>query len=66
MGRLSGCFPEIEAWRAVWLNPVEGKRNDLIGGRIGDDIVQFCLDTDRPEKWFFPGLRPDHSYGVPI
>jgi hypothetical protein len=45
--------PEIEAWRAVWLNPVRGKRNDLIGRRIGDDIVQFCLDADRPEKWVF-------------
>jgi hypothetical protein len=47
--------PEIEAWRAVWLNPVRGKRNDLLGRRIGDDIVQFCLDADRPEKWVFSG-----------
>ena len=45
--------PEIEAWRAVWLNPVTGKRNDLIGRRSGDDIVQFCFDADRPEKWVF-------------
>jgi hypothetical protein len=45
--------PEIEAWRAVWLNPLKGKRNDLIGRRIGDDIVQLCLGTDRPEKWVF-------------
>jgi hypothetical protein len=20
---------------------------------VGDDIVQFCLDADRPEKWVF-------------
>jgi hypothetical protein len=45
--------PELEAWRAVWLNPMGGKRNDLIGRRVGDDIVQFCLDADRPEKWIF-------------
>lgn len=45
--------PESEAWRAVWLNPLKGKRNDLIGRRIGDDIVQLCLGTDRPEKWVF-------------
>ena len=45
--------PEIEAWCAVWLNPVGAKRNDLIGRRVGDDIVQFCLGTDRPEKWVF-------------
>jgi hypothetical protein len=45
--------PELEAWRAVWLNPMGGKRNDLIGRRVGDDIVQFRLDADRPEKWVF-------------
>ena len=44
---------DIEAWRAVWLNPVAGKRIDLIGRRVGDDIVQFCLDAERPEKWVF-------------
>jgi hypothetical protein len=45
--------PDIEAWRAVWLNPVAGVRTDLIGRRIGDDIVQFCRGADRPEKWVF-------------
>jgi hypothetical protein len=50
--------PEIEAWRAVWLNPVNGERNDLIARRIGDDIVQFCLDAERPEKWVFSQITP--------
>lgn len=46
--------PDIAAWRAVWLNPVAGKRVDLIGRRVGDDIVEFCLDDERPEKkWVF-------------
>jgi hypothetical protein len=45
--------PELTAWRAVWLNPVKGIRTDLIGRRVGDDIVQFCLNKDRPEKWVF-------------
>lgn len=46
---------DIEAWRSVWLNPVGGFRTDLIGRRVGDDIVQFCqgLGADRPEKWVF-------------
>jgi hypothetical protein len=44
---------DIQAWRAVWLNPVAGIRTDLIGRRSGDDIVQFCLGADRPEKWVF-------------
>ena len=46
-------YPESETWRAVWLNPVKGVRNDLIGRRMGDDIVQFCRGADRPEKWIF-------------
>jgi len=53
-------YPAIEAWRAVWLNPVAGVRTDLIGRRVGDDIVQFVLahgpsgqGADRPEKWVF-------------
>ena len=54
MERPLGYFTlQIEAWRAVWFNPVKGKRNDLVGRRIGDAIVQFCLDADRPEKWVF-------------
>ena len=44
---------DIEAWRSVWLNPVAGIRTDLIGRRVADDIVQFCLGADRPEKWVF-------------
>jgi hypothetical protein len=45
--------PELAAWRAVWLNPVNGYRTDVIGRRVGDDIVQFCYVEERPEKWVF-------------
>ena len=45
--------PAEELWRAVWLNPVVGVRTDLIARRVGDEIVQFCLGADRPEKWVF-------------
>jgi hypothetical protein len=51
---------DIGVWRSVWLNPVAGVRIDLIGRRVGDEIVQFCLargscglGADRPEKWVF-------------
>lgn len=50
--------PDIEAWRAVWLNPITGIRSDLIGRRVGNDIVQFCLDQDHPEKWLFSAITP--------
>jgi hypothetical protein len=46
-------YPQEETWRAVWLNPVAGVRIDLLGRRVGNDIVQFCLNKDRPEKWVF-------------
>ena len=45
--------PQSEAWRSVWLNPVAQVRTDLIGRRVGDDIVQFIIGADRPEKWVF-------------
>ena len=53
--------PELAAWRAVWLNPIVGERITLLGRRIGDDIVQFCLDADRPEKWVFSEIT-DRSF----
>jgi hypothetical protein len=31
-------------------------RTDLIGRRVGDDIVQLVLGADRPEKWIFSGI----------
>lgn len=43
----------IEAWRVIWLNPVTGVRNDLVGRRIGDDVVQAGWYRDRPVKWAF-------------
>jgi len=43
----------LGARRSVWVNPVAGVRTDLIGRRVDDDIVQFCVGADRPEKWVF-------------
>lgn len=50
--------PAIEAWRVMWLNPLRGVRRDLIGRRVGDDVVQFCLGQERPEKWVFTDISP--------
>ena len=38
------------------MRPVAGVRTDLIGRRIGDEIVQFCTGTERPEKWVFSAI----------
>lgn len=51
--------PAIEAWRVVWLNPPTDVRNDLVGRRVGDDIVQTGWFRDRAIKWIFTRMAPD-------
>lgn len=45
--------PAIDAWRVVWLNPPKNIRTDLIGRRVGDDIVQAGWFGDAPIRWIF-------------
>jgi hypothetical protein len=50
---------EIGAWRVTWFNPVTGVRNDLIGRRQGDDIVQEGLAADGHKiRWSFKDITP--------
>lgn len=44
----------LQRWRVTWLNPVNGQRDELIGGRCGDDIVQIGTHADgTPIRWRF-------------
>jgi len=46
--------PALGAWRIIWINPVSGARNDLVGRRDGDRIVQEGVDVDgRRIRWIF-------------
>jgi hypothetical protein len=45
--------PEIEAWRVTWINPPYNGHQELIGRRVGDDVVQTGYFGDRPGKWIF-------------
>lgn len=45
--------PAIEAWRVTWINPPHNTRSELIGRRVGDDIIQTGYFNDRPAKWIF-------------
>lgn len=45
--------PAIGGWRLVWLNPRTGVRVDLVGRRVGDDIVNIGVYEDAPIKWMF-------------
>ena len=52
--------PSIQAWRATWINPVTGARDELIGRRIGEDIVQVGAHGDgTPIRWMFTEITPD-------
>jgi hypothetical protein len=51
--------PEIGAWRVTWINPPHNTRQELIGRRVGDDVVQMGYFGDRPGKWVFTDVTPD-------
>src|SRR5262249_54710673 len=50
---------EIGVWRVTWFNPVTGVRNDLVGRRQGEDIVQEGLAADGHKiRWSFKDITP--------
>jgi hypothetical protein len=52
--------PDLQAWRATWINPVTGRRDELIGRRIGKDIIQIGTHQDgRPIRWNFTEITND-------
>ena len=52
--------PAIQAWRIRWNNPVSGHREDQVGRRIGDDIVQVGARPDgTATRWRFTEITPD-------
>lgn len=52
--------PALEAWRVTWINPASGRRDELIGRRCGDEIVQIGTHADgTPIRWKFTSITPD-------
>ena len=50
----------IQAWRVTWINPVTGARDELIGRRSGNDIVQVGTHPDgTPIRWIFSEIAED-------
>ena len=50
----------LQAWRVTWINPVTGWRDELIGRRSGEDIVQIGTHADgTPIRWIFSEITPD-------
>jgi hypothetical protein len=52
--------PSIQAWRVTWINPVTGRRDELIGRWSGKDVVQVGTHADgTPIRWMFTEITPD-------
>ena len=52
--------PTLGAWRVTWVNPISGRRDELIGRRIGDDLVQIGTHQDgTPIRWRFVDTTAD-------
>ena len=52
--------PAIQAWRVTWINPAQGARCELVGRRIGADIVQVGQFPDgTPIRWMFTEITKD-------
>ncbi|MEI6002913.1 hypothetical protein H3V53_39270 [Paraburkholderia bengalensis] len=50
----------IEAWRVTYLNPANGQRDELIGRKIGRDIVQIGMHANgTPIRWNFTEITAD-------
>ncbi|HZY95016.1 MAG TPA: hypothetical protein VFE98_09220, partial [Candidatus Bathyarchaeia archaeon] len=52
--------PKIDAWRIYWFNPVRQDRSELIGRKVGDNIVLQGVDDDGSYvRWSFIDIKPD-------
>jgi hypothetical protein len=50
----------LQAWRVTWNNPVTGARDELVGRRSGDDIVQTGTHADGTTiRWCFTEITAD-------
>jgi uncharacterized damage-inducible protein DinB len=57
--------PSIQAWRVTWINPVSGSRDELIGRRVGKDVVQIGTHSDgTPIRWTFTHITPDSFHWI--
>jgi len=55
--------PTIDAWRITWINPATGAHNQLVGRRVGTQIVQTGADADgRLVRWVFVEVTPEEFH----
>jgi hypothetical protein len=57
--------PSIQAWRITWINPVTGHREEQIGRRIGDEVVQIGARADgTPTRWRYTEITPESFHWI--
>ena len=50
----------LGAWRVTWVNPITGWRDELIGRRVGEELVQIGRHADgTPIRWRFVEITND-------
>lgn len=50
----------MDAWRVTWIDPVTGRRDELVGRWRGNDIVQVGAHADgTPIRWNFTGITAE-------
>lgn len=57
--------PAIQAWRITWINPVTGHREEQIGRRFGEEIVQVGARSDgTATRWRFVEITADSFHWI--
>jgi len=57
--------PVNQAWLISWMNPVTGHREEQIGRRIGNDIVQVGARLDgTPTRWRFTEITENAFHWI--
>lgn len=52
--------PKIDAWRIYWFNPVIQDHTELVGRKVGNDIVHQGIDDEGSlTRWNFEDIKPD-------
>lgn len=51
--------PTMDAWRSVWISPIQGVVQTFIGRKVDDEIVlESKTKEGYPEKWIFSNITP--------
>jgi hypothetical protein len=57
--------PAIQGWRITWINPVSNSRCDMIGRRVGKEIVQLgALPSGAVLRWRFTEIASDSFHWI--